>query len=132
MKSLKFILHFVGILFFPIVIFVLSAIIWQNNKVLVEGFALVGSLWKIERIALYQLLLVFLLVGAALPLCFMFLLRSERRLFKALAKLRQLEREEKGAALKSSQKPLKQTNAAPPDFPATEEIKKEQNDERSS
>ena len=131
MKSLKFILHFVGILFFPIVIFVLSAIIWQNNKVLVEGFALVGSLWKIERIALYQLLLVFLLVGAALPLCFMFLLRSERRLFKALAKLRQLEREESSKIEKSS-KPSKQTNVEQSDSVASEEIKKEQNDERSS
>ena len=97
MKSVKFVLHFIGILFFPFAIFVLSAVIWQNNDVLVEGFSLFGNLWKIERIALYQLLLVFLLAGAFLPLCLIFLLRSERRLFQALAKLRQLERQEKAA-----------------------------------
>ena len=97
MKSVKFVLHFIGILFFPFAIFVLSAVIWQNNGAFVEGFSLVGNLWKIERIALYQLLLVFLLAGAFLPLCLLFLLRSERRLFQALAKLRQLERQEKSA-----------------------------------
>ena len=97
MKSLRFVLHFIGILFFPFAIFVLSAIIWQNNKVLVEGFVLFGGLWQIERVALSRLLIVFLLAGAFLPLCFIFLLRSERRLFQALAKLRQLERQEKAA-----------------------------------
>ncbi len=88
MERIKLVLRLIGILCFPIIIGFLSAILWQNNNILIDKFSLLGSWWELENLGLSSLLISFLLIGSALALGVVSIFINERKLYHKLAELK--------------------------------------------
>ncbi|WGK69249.1 hypothetical protein P0082_12360 [Candidatus Haliotispira prima] len=98
MERIKSVLRLIGILLIPSAILVLSAAIWQNDDVIIQKFSLIGGWWEPEKLKLSSLLTWFLLSGAVLVLIFVLLFNNERKLYRELAELRRMKKENNVAA----------------------------------